>query len=421
MENSKKSRESQIIKTSIIGILANIFLASFKAVIGMISNSIAIVLDAVNNLSDALSSIITIIGTKLAGKAPDKEHPYGHGRAEYLSAMLISVIILYAGTTSLIESIKKIINPETPDYSIASLVILIVAIAVKIVLGIYVQKVGKKVNSESLIDSGKDALMDSIISTSTLIAAIIFIGFRISLEAWLGIIISVVIIKAGIDMIRSTISQIIGERIENEVSISIKKTVSSFDKVYGAYDLILNNYGPSTYLGSIHIEIEDTMKASEIDELTRNIMEKVYNEHGVILTAIGIYSINTQDEEIRQMREEISKIVHSYKSVLQMHGFYVNKKEKSISFDIIIDFNEDKKDEIYKKIYEKVGENYKDYDLKITMDFDASDWFFKLGTDFQIGDSPVLIWGLSRFKNGTDFGVISIFWCWQKSRLCIEW
>ena len=373
MEKSKKSRESQIIKTSIIGILANIFLASFKAVIGMISNSIAIVLDAVNNLSDALSSIITIVGTKLAGKAPDKEHPYGHGRAEYLSAMLISVIILYAGTTSLIESIKKIINPETPDYSIASLIILIVAIAVKIVLGIYVQKVGKKVNSESLIDSGKDALMDSIISTSTLIAAIIFIGFRISLEAWLGIIISVVIIKAGIDMIRSTISQIIGERIENEVSTSIKKTVSSFDKVYGAYDLILNNYGPSTYLGSIHIEIEDTMKASAIDELTRNIMEKVYNEHGVILTAIGIYSINTQDEEIKQMREEISKIVHSYKSVLQMHGFYVNKKEKSISFDIIIDFNEDKKDEIYKKIYEKVGENYKDYDLKITMDFDASD------------------------------------------------
>ena len=373
VEKTKKSRESQIIKTSIIGILANIFLASFKAVIGMISNSIAIVLDAVNNLSEPLSSIITIVGTKLAGKAPDKEHPYGHGRAEYLSAMLISVIILYAGTTSLIESIKKIINPETPDYSIASLIILIVAIAVKIVLGIYVQKVGKKVNSESLIDSGKDALMDSIISTSTLIAAIIFIGFRISLEAWLGIIISVVIIKAGIDMIRSTISQIIGERIENEVSISIKKTVSSFDKVYGAYDLILNNYGPSTYLGSIHIEIEDTMKASEIDELTRNIMEKVYNEHGVILTAIGIYSINTQDEEIKQMREEISKIVHSYKSVLQMHGFYVNKNEKNISFDIIIDFNEKNKDEIYKEIYEKVSENYKDYDLKITMDFDASD------------------------------------------------
>ena len=373
MEKSKKSRESQIIKTSIIGILANIFLASFKAVIGMISNSIAIVLDAVNNLSDALSSIITIVGTKLAGKAPDKEHPYGHGRAEYLSAMLISVIILYAGTTSLIESIKKIINPEIPDYNTVSLIILIVAIVVKIVLGIYVQKVGKKVNSESLIDSGKDALMDSIISVSTLIAAIIFIIWRISLEAWIGTIISIVIIKAGIEMIKSTISQIIGERIENEVSTSIKQTVSSFDKVYGAYDLILNNYGPSIYLGSIHIEVEDILKASEIDELTRNITKEVYNKHGVILTAIGIYSINTQDEEIRKMRDNISKIVHSYKSIIQMHGFYVNKKEKSISFDIIIDFSDKNKDDIYEEIYKKIKKVYPLYDLNVTIDFDVSD------------------------------------------------
>ena len=373
MENSKKTRESQIIKTSIIGIVANVFLAVFKALVGIVSNSIAIVLDAVNNLSDALSSIITIVGTKLAGKAPDKEHPYGHGRAEYLSAMLISVIILYAGTTSLVESIKKIISPETPDYSKVSLLILVVAIAVKIVLGIYVQKVGKKVNSESLIDSGKDALMDSIISISTLIAAIIFLTLKISLEAWLGAIISIVIIKSGIEMIKSTISQIIGERVENEISTSIKKTVSSFNKVYGAYDLILNNYGPSTYLGSIHIEVEDTMQASEIDELTRNIMEEVYNKHGVILTAIGIYSMNTQDEEIKTIREDISKIVHSYKSVLQMHGFYLNKKDKSISFDIIIDFSDKNKEQVYKEIYEKVSEKYPEYSLKITMDFDVSD------------------------------------------------
>ena len=373
MENSKKSRESQIIKTSIIGIIANVFLAIFKSLVGIISNSIAIVLDAVNNLSDALSSIITIVGTKLAGKAPDKEHPYGHGRAEYLSAMLISVIILYAGTTSLVESIKKIITPEIPDYSKVSLLILIVAIVVKIVLGIYVQKVGKKVNSESLIDSGKDALMDSIISISTLVAAIIFLIFKVFLEAWLGAVISIVIIKSGIEMIKSTISQIIGERIENEVSTSIKKTVSDFDKVYGAYDLILNNYGPSTYLGSIHIEVADTMQASEIDELTRNIMEEVYSKHGVILTAIGIYSMNTQDEEVKTIREEISKIVHSYKSVLQMHGFYLNKKENSISFDIIIDFSDKNKEQVYKEIYEKVNNKYPEYGLKITMAFDVSD------------------------------------------------
>ena len=373
MKNSSKSRESQIVKTSVTGIIANVFLAVFKAIVGMISNSIAIVLDAVNNLSDALSSIITIIGTKLAGKEPDKEHPYGHGRAEYLSAMLISVIILYAGATSLIESIKKIIHSEKPEYSTVSLIILVVAIVVKVALGLYVQKVGKKVNSESLEDSGKDALMDSIISLSTLVAAIIFLIFGLSLEAWLGVIISLVIVKAGIEMIKSTISQIIGERVENEISTSIKKTVSSFDKVYGAYDLILNNYGPSTYLGSIHIEVADTTNAAEIDELTRKIMDEVYSKHGVILTAIGIYSMNTKDEEIKKIREDISKIVHSYKSVLQMHGFYVNKKEKSISFDIIIDFSDKNKEQVYKEIYEKVNTKYPEYSIKITMDFDVSD------------------------------------------------
>ena len=151
---------------------------------GVISGSIAIVLDAVNNLSDALSSVITIIGTKLAGKKPDRQHPYGHGRIEYLSAVIISAIILYAGITSLIESIKKIIAPTLPDYTIVSIVIISVAVVVKILLGTYVRKVGEKVNSDSLIASGKDATMDSIISASTLVAALIFILFKFSIEAY---------------------------------------------------------------------------------------------------------------------------------------------------------------------------------------------------------------------------------------------
>ena len=157
-------REKQIIKTSIIGIIANVFLASFKAGVGLLSHSVAVVLDAVNNLSDALSSIITIIGTKLAAKEPDKKHPLGHGRYEYLTAMVISVIVLYAGFTSLIESVKKIISPEKPDYSTISLIIIAVAVLVKIILGTYVKKVGRDVKSDSLIASGTDALFDSIIS-----------------------------------------------------------------------------------------------------------------------------------------------------------------------------------------------------------------------------------------------------------------
>ena len=173
------NRDKVIIRTSIIGILANIFLASFKAVVGILSSSIAIVLDAVNNLSDALSSVITIIGTKLAGKRPDKNHPYGYGRIENLSATLIAVIVLYAGVTSLVESIKKIIHPSVPDYSAAALVIVATAVLVKILLGLYVKKKGESVNSDSLISSGKDALLDSVISASTLVAAAVYLIFNI--------------------------------------------------------------------------------------------------------------------------------------------------------------------------------------------------------------------------------------------------
>ena len=346
----KENREKIIIKTSIIGIIANIMLASFKAVIGLISHSIAIVLDAVNNLTDLLSALITIIGAKLAGKEPDKEHPYGHGRMEYLSAMLISIIILYAGAVALTESIKKIINPEIPDYSSTTLIIVIAAIAVKIFLGLYYRKKGTVVNSESLLNSGTDALMDAIISTSTLVAAIIYITSGLCLEAYLGVIISLVIIRAGITMLKSTISQILGERVDKTITNPVKQTVTSFDGVYGAYDLILNNYGPDMYMGSIHIEVADKMTASQIDELTRKIMQEVYEKHGVILTAVGIYCLNSEDKEAIEIREQISNLVHSYKSVLQMHGFYLNRSEKQISFDIILDFEDKNKQSTYKQI-----------------------------------------------------------------------
>ncbi|MBR1540089.1 MAG: cation transporter [Clostridia bacterium] len=366
-------REKIIIKTSIKGIIANIFLAAFKAVVGFISNSIAIVLDAVNNLSDALSSVITIVGTKLAGKAPDKEHPYGHGRVEYLSAMIISIIVLYAGFTSFIESGKKIIHPERPDYSIISIGIIIVAVFVKIILGLYVKKVGEKVNSESLVDSGKDALMDSIISTSTVVAAIIFVTLKISLEAWLGLIISAVIVKSGIEMLKSTLSQILGERVDRDLALAIKNTVTANENVYGAFDLVLNDYGPDIYLGSIHIEVPDTMTAAEIDELTRKISKEVYEKHSVIMAAIGIYSINTQNKKIIKIREKISKIVHSHGTVIQMHGFYINEKDKSINFDVIIDFADKQRDETFQKIHDEIQKEFPDYNLNITLDYDISD------------------------------------------------
>ena len=373
MEKAEVSREKTIVRTSIIGIIANVFLAGFKAVIGLMANSIAIVLDAVNNISDAGSSLITIVGTKLAGKEPDKKHPFGYGRIEYLSAMIISVIVLYAGITSFVESVKQIIHPETPDYSTISLVIVAVAVVVKILLGRYVKSVGVRVNSDSLINSGEDATLDSIISASTLVAAGIFLIFHVSLEAWLGAVISVIIIKSGIEMLRDTISQILGERNDAKLAKAIRETVVSFPGVQGAYDLVLNNYGPDTWNGSIHIEVPDTCSADQLDQMIREIMMKVHSEHRVVLTAIGVYSVNTTDEEVIQTKQKVEEIVFAHEYVRQMHGFYLTKDEKKMRFDIVISFDAKDRRAVYNDVVADVQKAFPDYVLQVAMDTDFTE------------------------------------------------
>ena len=366
-------RERVIVRTSVIGIIANVALAAFKAVVGVLTNSIAITLDAVNNLSDALSSIITIVGTKLAGKEADRKHPMGHGRVEYLTAMIISVIVLYAGITSLIESIKKILHPEAVSYSVVSLVIVSVAVIVKIVLGLYVKGVGAKVNSDSLTNSGQDALLDSIISASTLVAAVIYILFQWKLETWLGAIISFVIIKSGIEMLQGTISQILGERVESNLARAIKRTVTSVDGVYGAYDLTMHNYGPDKYVASIHVEVDDFRTAAEVDDISRKITRLVYEEHGILLSAVGIYSRNTQNDHAHQVMENVRKIVMDHEGVLQMHGFYLDEKLRSMSFDIIIAFDAPDRKGLFGHIEDEIAALYPEYQVHITMDLDLSD------------------------------------------------
>ena len=367
------SRDAVIVRTSVIGIVANVFLAAFKAFVGLASNSIAIVLEAVNNLSDAASSVITIVGTKLAGKEPDKKHPFGYGRIEYLSAMTISLLVLYAGVTAFVESVKKIVSPDTPDYSTATLIIVAVAVVVKIVLGRYVKSVGEKVNSDSLVNSGEDATLDSVISASTLVAAAIYLFFHISLEAWLGAIIALVIIKSGVEMLRETLSQILGERADPELARAIKATVISHPEISGAYDLVLHNYGPDSYKGSVHIEVPDTLTADDLDKLIRKVTVDVLQKHDVLLTAIGVYSINTKDADAVAARNRVSEITKSNPYVLQMHGFYLDKAEKTLRFDIVVSFDAKDRRQVYREICESVQKEYPDYTLQVAMDTDFSE------------------------------------------------
>ncbi len=366
------NREKTIVRTSIIGIVMNVLLAAFKAAVGLISNSIAVTLDAVNNLSDALSSVITIIGAKLGAKKPDKKHPLGYGRIEYLSSMIVAAIVLYAGITSLVESVKKIIHPEAADYGMVSLIIIAVAIIVKLLLGRYVKKQGEKVNSGALVASGKDASFDAILSASVLASAIVFLIWGISLEAYVGVIISIVIIKAGIEMMIETLNDIIGQRGDAEMTKTIKKLLTEEPEIRGAYDLNLFNYGPDKYYGSVHMELPDTMTVDEVDVLTRKVQIKVYQETGVILTGIGVYSYNTSNDEAAEIRNAVQKTILSNEWALQMHGFYVDTINKMMRFDVVVSFDIDHKEAVG-IMTQQVQQLYPDYTVSIISDIDVTD------------------------------------------------
>ena len=345
-----RSREATIVRTSVLGIAANVLLAAFKAVVGMLTHSIAVTMDAVNNLSDAMSSVITIAGTKLAGKAPDKNHPLGYGRVEYLSATIISIIVLYAGVSSLIESVKGIVAPQTPSYTPTSLVIIAAAVVVKLVLGRHVKATGERVGSDSLVASGADALFDAVLSASTLAAAAVFIATGFAIEAWVGAAISVVIVKSGLDMLRETLSQILGERADAELAQEVRRIVSADPDANGAYDL-------------------------RIDEMTRRIQHAVYagTNGRVILAAVGIYSRNTSDNVAVQMRSEVTRMVMAHDGVIQMHGFHVDEKNRLLDFDVILDFALPDRQATYRQIVSEVQAAYPDYKVSVALDVDAAD------------------------------------------------
>lgn len=332
------NRSAQIIRTSIIGIVANVLLAAFKAAVGILSSSVAIVMDAVNNLSDALSSVITIVGTKLAQRPADHDHPFGFGRVEYFSAIIIAVIVLSAGITSLIESVKKIFDPTEPEYTTVTLAVIVVAIIVKLVLGQYVKHKGEQLRSDALIASGSDALFDAVITLSTLVSAGIMLLWNVSLDGILGALISVVIIKAGIEMLASPVNELLGSRISPIFISEIKKEVLEFEDVHGVYDIILHNYGPDVFIGSLHINVYDTMTAHDIHGLTRRISTQLFEQHGIIAT-VGVYALATGDNRRTELQQKVMQTLAAHRDIVQVHGFYYSEADRMLSVDVVPDIS----------------------------------------------------------------------------------
>ncbi len=332
------SRSQEIIRTSWIGIVTNVLLAGFKAAVGVLSSSVAIVMDAVNNLSDALSSVITIVGTKLSQRPADRKHPFGFGRIEYFSAISIAVIVLSAGITSLIESVKKIFDPTEPDYTTTTLVVIVVAIVVKLVLGQYVKRKGEQLKSDALTASGSDALFDAIITLATLVSAGVMLLWGVSLDGILGALISILIIKAGIEMLASPVNELLGTSIPAELTSEIKKEVTAFEGVHGVFDLTLHNYGPDVKIGSLHINVYDTMSAHEIHRLSRKISTYMFEKHGIIMT-VGIYAIATGDNRRAELQSKVMQTLAAHQEIVQVHGFLYSEKDRMLSVDVVPDIS----------------------------------------------------------------------------------
>ncbi len=327
-------RNEQIIRTSYVGVAANVLLAAFKAAVGLAASSVAIVMDAVNNLTDVLSSVITIVGTKLSERPADHEHPFGHGRIEYFSAIIIAIIVLMAGAGSLVESVSKIIHPTEPHYTNATLTVIIVAIGVKLLLGHYVKRTGERLKSDALIASGADALFDAVVTLATLISAGIMMLWNVNLDGIFGTLISLVILKAGYEMLSSPINELLGSRISSEFVAQLKNEVMSFKDVHGVFDIIMNSYGPDTIIGSLHVNVPDTMSAREIHRLTRSISSHIYNKFHVILT-VGIYAINTDTKGTGRLQHEVMDFAANHADVMQVHGFFYYPEHNLITIDVV--------------------------------------------------------------------------------------
>ena len=366
------TRSRQIIRTSVVGIITNVLLAGFKALVGLLAHSVAIVLDAVNNLSDALSSVITIIGTKLSVRPADKEHPFGYGRVEYFTAIIISSIVLTTGITSLVESVKKIINPTQPDYTTITLIVIIAAIVTKLVLGWYVRKQGQKLESDALIASGSDALFDAVITLATLISAGIMLIWNVSLDGYLGVLISAVIIKAGIEMLSSPITQLLGASVSAELTRQIKSEILEQEGVQGVYDIIVHGYGPNLSIGSLHISVPDTMDAHQIHGLTRKISEMMMSRHGIVMT-VGIYAIATGNNRHAELQKEVVQTLSQQEHVIQVHGFYYYESENCVSVDVVPDMTVTDDQAFINLLTEKLKPILKDLQISIVIDHNYCD------------------------------------------------
>lgn len=363
------NRIVKVVITSVVGIVVNLILGGIKVFVGLASNSIAIISDAVNNFTDSVSSLVTIITMVIVGRGATRKHPFGFGRIEYFTSMIIAALVLFAGGEFLISSVKKIISPEPTSYTWVSIVLLVVAILAKIALGFYTKSRGKKLNSPNLEASGADALSDAIITSVTLIGALISIFTDIVIDGFIGALVSIFVLKAGFEIMLGVVGELLGKRPDEELAEEIMEEIRHYDGIVGAYDLILHNYGPNVYIGNVNVELDESISIRDAYEIIHPLNVELFNKYGVFFY-FGFYSINVSDEDVKTMRETVTKVLMEDPDILQIHAFYVDTTKKNMSFDAVMDFSVKTTLEKSQKLKKKLLEIYPDYDITVVADRD---------------------------------------------------
>lgn len=334
---TSRERLRLISRTALLGVLANILLAAVKVAAGLLASSIAIVSDGVNNAADALTSTLTLIGTRLAGRHPDAKHPFGYGRIEYLTGLVIAVVILVSGLQMLIESAKLILHPEPLGVSFVSLGIVAVSAVLKFALGLYTITCGKKAQSEALVGVGLECRNDSYISAITIGVALIFLLTGHSLDAYAGVAMSLIILKAGADVLRKTVSELIGRPGEKELAQKIYARIRATPGIVGAADMMLHNYGPGAWSGSVNVEIDHEKTVGEVYGFLHELQLRIMREERVTMV-FGVYAVGDDHEEMRHIRRLVSAFVKTHEHVKSYHAVYLESTSGRLYCDFIVDY-----------------------------------------------------------------------------------
>ena len=348
----------------VVGIFLNVFLFAGKFIVGKITNSISITADAFNNLSDAGSSIITLLGFKLASQKPDRKHPFGHGRFEYLSGLFVSIAIVLMGFELMKTSIEKIINPEPVETGILSIVILMVSILIKLYMSLYNKKIGKKIDSPAMMATSTDSISDCISTVVVLVSSIIsrFVSFPI--DAWCGLIVSLFILFAGCRSAVETVGPLLGQPSSKEFVDQIEKIVMSHDGIIGMHDLIINDYGPGRCIVSLHAEVPANCDIMHMHDTIDNIEHDLQNDLHCSIAVIHMDPVDTEDEFTLNLKDKLIKIIEKIDPELHLHDFRTvsGPTHTNIIFDLVIPYNVEKSDdEIIQQITDEVrliNDNY---------------------------------------------------------------